>query len=103
VLEKPTGGVAWTQFKTSTSLTDTQVPAFGFAGQISSNKTGAVAGGGFEYRVSQNFSVVGELLSYGFGTNTINVPDTGLGGVTFTTQFNNNDILIGTLGANWHF
>jgi len=109
VLFYATGGVAWTQIKFSARETfyapvGVNDAPFDWAGQGSSDKTGAVAGGGFEYRVSQNFSVVGELLWYGFGYTSISVfnPLPGFG-TTFTTQFHDNDILVGTFGANWRF
>ena len=101
VLFYATGGVAWTQIKAHASLIDPLDPAISFASQSSSDRTGAVAGGGFEYRFTPNLSFVGELLWYGFGTTST----TGVtpGGVAFTTQFNNQDILAGTLGVNWRF
>jgi outer membrane immunogenic protein len=104
VLFYATGGVAWTQIKNNESeifpLAGTTIS--NFAGQSSTDKTGVVAGGGFEYRFTPNLSVVGELLWYDFGTTSISVANAGFGG-TITTQFNNNDILVGTLGANWRF
>jgi len=104
VLFYATGGVAWTQIKTSASFTFPGSDSiFDWAGQGSSNETGVVAGGGFEYRVSQNLSVVGELLWYDFGITSISASPAGLPALIFTTQFNNNDILVGTLGANWRF
>jgi outer membrane immunogenic protein len=102
VLFYGTAGVAWTQIKASASLTGTCCGGDFTAPQVSSNKTGAVAGGGFEYRVTQNVSVVGELLWYGFGS----VSTTGVSANTFhtyTTTFKNQDILAGTLGVNWRF
>jgi len=107
VLFYATAGVAWTQIKASTGFVEPFDAALDFAGQTSSDKTGAVAGGGFEYRVTPNVSFVGELLWYGFGTTTVNAPsDFIIGNVvkpTITTQFTNQDILAGTLGVNYRF
>ena len=104
VLFYATGGVAWTQIKSSASLTTSVNPTlFDWSAQGTSNETGVVAGGGFEYRVTQNVSVVGELLWYGFGTTTVSVFNPHFIPTTFTTQFNNNDILVGTIGANYRF
>jgi outer membrane immunogenic protein len=106
VLFYATGGVAWTQIKNSASYMPgglTFVGAgVGFNAQGSSDKNGVVAGGGFEYRVTQNISVVGELLWYEFGGTSLTAfsPNTG---ATFTTQFTNNDVIVGTLGANYRF
>jgi len=101
VLFYATGGVAWTQIKAGANLSDPLDPDVSWSSQTSTNKTGAVAGGGFEYRVTQNVSVVGELLWYGFGT--VSASATNTVGTTYTTQFNNQDILTGTLGVNWRF
>jgi outer membrane immunogenic protein len=103
VLFYATGGVAWTQIKTSVNF----VPGegdFGFSGQTNHDKTGVVAGGGFEYRVTPHVSVVGELLWYGFGSTTVSAGCCG-GGIdpTYTSHFNSQDILAGTLGVNWRF
>jgi outer membrane immunogenic protein len=93
VLFYATGGVAWTQIKNSASFTPASASllgsGFGFAAQGSSDKTGVVAGGGFEYRVTQNVSVVGELLWYDFGSTSLSAfnPNTG---TTFTTVFTVN-------------
>lgn len=103
-IQSPTGGVAWTQIKASASFTS--LPTFfnWASPQVSSNKTGAVAGGGFEYRFTSNVSFVGELLWYGFGTTSVsafchceNFP------LTYTTAFKSQDIVAGTLGVNWRF
>jgi outer membrane immunogenic protein len=99
VLFYATGGVAWTQAKFNLSVTGNP-NANNWTAQASSNLTGVVAGGGFEYRLTQNVSVVGEVLWYDFGGTTITVP----GATTpIVTQFNAQDVLVGTLGANWRF
>jgi outer membrane immunogenic protein len=106
VLFYGTAGVAWTEIKTGINwvpgVLDADFPAF--SGQATSHKTGAVAGGGFEYRFTPNVSLVGELLWYGFGSTTVSAFCAACGtGATYTTQFNNQDILAGTLGVNWRF
>lgn len=111
VLFYATGGVAWTRIKESASFTcpspACDTPAFGWAsGEVSTTKTGAVAGGGFEYRVTPHVSVVGELLWYGFGSSSVSASNCGpsfCAGQTYTTTFKNQDILAGTLGVNWRF
>ena len=104
-----TGGVAWTQIKTSISfagfglgIDDVVVgcPTLCGSGGGTSDKTGGVAGAGFEYRVSPHVSVVGEVLWYGFGsTNASEV----IVGHTYTTTFDHQDVVSGTLGVNWRF
>jgi outer membrane immunogenic protein len=104
VLFYGTAGVAWTEIKTSASFVEPLDPADSFTSQGSTDRTGVVAGGGFEYRWTPNLSVVGELLWYGFGTTSRSaVCACGGTPTTYTTQFNNQDILAGTLGVNWRF
>jgi outer membrane immunogenic protein len=100
ILFYATGGVAWTKIKDNVSLSFPDYPTYDFAAQGSSNKTGVVGGLGFEHRLTQNVSVAAELLWYGFGSTSITATGSEYGPVV--TQFNNNDILVGTLGANWH-
>jgi len=104
VLFYATGGVAWARIKESASVTNSTDGNNWASPEVSTTKTGAVAGGGFEYRVTPNVSVVGELLWYGFGQSSVSVncPTCAVGG-TYTTQFNNQDIVAGTLGVNWRF
>jgi outer membrane immunogenic protein len=101
VLFYATGGVAWTRIKASASFSGPTCCGGTWATPVlTTTKTGVVAGGGFEYRLTQNLSVVGELLWYGFGSTSVS----GTGnGITYTTSFNNNDVLVGTIGANWRF
>jgi len=105
VLFYATGGVAWAEFKTSIGFVPGEFDTVAFSGQSTSTKTGAVAGGGFEYRFTPNLSFAGELLWYSFGTNSQSAVVTGVGAPapTYTTQFNHQDVLAGTLGVNWRF
>ena len=98
VLFYATGGVAWTQIKASASFNDVTGPVF--SSQVSSDRTGVVAGGGFEYRFTPNLSFVGELLWYDFGTTSANLV---IDSTTYTTNFKSQDIVTGTLGVNWRF
>jgi outer membrane immunogenic protein len=113
VLFYGTGGVAWAHVKDSASFTGTCCG--NWASQSTTTATGAVAGGGFEYRVSQNVSVVGELLWYGNFKSSSTIACKGIGDTeggplntcfggtqTYTTNFN-SDVVLGTLGVNWRF
>jgi len=95
-----TGGVAWTQIKASINSVAI-LPEL--ATQSNSDKTGGVAGAGFEYRVAPHVSVVGEVLWYGFGSTTLNSVCAACGGTTYTTHFDHQDVVSGTLGVNWRF
>jgi outer membrane immunogenic protein len=101
VLFYGTAGGAWTRIQTSASLVGTCCGGDFATPAVSTTKTGVVAGGGFEYRVTPNVSVVGELLWYDFGTT--NVTGKTLGGLTYTTSFTSQDVVSGTLGVNWRF
>jgi outer membrane immunogenic protein len=107
-----TGGVAWTQVKTSIGFAqgpeDDAAPDGDFpslSGGGTSHKTGGVAGAGFEYMVAPHVSVFGEVLWYGFGSGTVSEFCAVCGGTghTYTTTFDHQDIVSGTLGVNWRF
>ena len=108
VLFYATGGVAWTRIKASTAVFDTEGTSLA-SGEISSDKTGVVAGGGFEYRFTPNLSFIGEVLWYDFGTTGSNIPcpvappRACTVPTTYTTAFRSQDIVAGTLGVNWRF
>ena len=61
VLVYATAGVAWTDYKLSGSVEDDRV-------SLSQNKTGWVAGGGVEWRITPKLSLRGEVLHYDFGS-----------------------------------
>jgi len=106
VLFYGTGGVAWAGIKASASVASNfGAPDENFATEASTTKTGAVAGGGIEYRLTPHVSVVGEVLWYGFGTTNISgVNHTGPASTaTYTTEFSHQDVVAGTLGVNWRF
>jgi len=114
VLFYATGGVAWTRINESASLTCpsgtcTDGPSFGYGSSASTTKTGVVAGGGFEYRVTPHVSVVGEFLWYDFPTSSLNsrvcllADPSECNSETYTTTFKSQDIVSGTLGVNYRF
>jgi outer membrane immunogenic protein len=106
VLFYGTGGVAWTRIKASTSVSNPGAGANFATPEFSTTKTGAVAGGGIEYRVTPHVSVVGEVLWYGFGSNSVNVVCSDppfCVGTAYTTEFSHQDVVAGTLGVNWRF
>jgi outer membrane immunogenic protein len=102
VLFYATGGVAWARFKDSASFGGTDDPDDAWATpETSTTKTGAVAGGGFEYRWTPHVSVVGEFLWYGFGGSSVSAVNHE--GIVYTTSFHSQDIVAGTLGLNYRF
>jgi outer membrane immunogenic protein len=111
VLFYGTGGIAWAHIRDNASFSGTCCG--NWSDQSTTTATGAVAGGGFEYRVTQNVSVVGELLWYGSFKSSASVTCQGgtEGGptnfcfentVNYTTNFK-TDVVLGTLGVSWRF
>jgi outer membrane immunogenic protein len=95
-----TGGVAWAHVTYSNGIAGTCCG--NWAGSGDSTVPGVVAGGGFEYRVSQHVSFTGEALWYGdFATKTLT--SAGTFGTTYTTNFQVKDALLATLGLNYRF
>jgi outer membrane immunogenic protein len=96
-----TGGVAFTEIKSGISA---QFDGFQlYSTDSTSHKTGGVAGAGFEYMVAPHVSVAGEVLWYGFGSSTVSAVCAVCGGTTYSTTFNHEDVVAGTLGVNWRF
>jgi outer membrane immunogenic protein len=64
-------------------------------------RVGWVGGGGIEHKLTQNLSLVGEVLYYDFGhfSKTATTSD---GGTSYTTQFQ-NQVITAELGMNWHW
>jgi outer membrane immunogenic protein len=106
-----TGGVAWARVSVNSGMSNTCCG--NWAAQTNTTKTGAVAGGGIEYRVTRNVSLFAEGLWYGgFGTvnnsrfcaGTANFQfNTCFASGTYTTSFKINDIVAGVAGINFRF
>ena len=107
-----TGGVAWGRFNAESGVIGTCCG--NWDASTTATKTGAVAGGGVEYKVNQHVSLFAEGLWYGsFGTidNSRFCPGTFLGpqlnscfaSGTYTTSFKINDVVAGTVGLNLRF
>lgn len=100
-----TGGVAWARVGVGASVQGTCCGNWSNTANIT--KTGAVAGGGIEYRVSRNVSLFAEGLWYGgFGTvsQSFFCPNGQCAGAqTYTTNFKINDIVAGVAGINFRF
>ena len=111
-----TGGLAYGQVNTSTTIAetlgfpDTPLP-FGTAGSVSTWRAGWTAGGGLEWLFAPKWSVKVEYLYYDLGRVTNNLPQInqfGIFGTTLetvsnsqsTTRFNGSIVRI---GINTHF
>jgi outer membrane immunogenic protein len=100
-----TGGVAWARIGMNAGLQGSCCGDWQASGNTT--KTGAVAGGGIEYRFSQHVSLVAEGLWYGgFGAASLSgtcaciIPTQT---ATYTTNFKIQDIFVGTVGLNLRF
>jgi outer membrane immunogenic protein len=98
-----TGGVAWAHVTGSNGMAGTCCG--NWAASADWIVPGAVAGGGFEYRVNQHVSFTGEVLWYGgFGTKTVSGNcSCFVGATTYTTNFQVRDVLLATAGLNFRF
>ena len=106
-----TGGVAWMRVSINSGLEGTCCGNWG--AEATATKTGAVAGGGIEYRLNRNVSIFAEGLWYGGfgaasdsqfcpGTSTSQF-NTCFATGTYTTSFKINDIVAGVAGLNFRF
>lgn len=106
-----TAGVAWGRFAAESGLQGTCCG--NWDASANTTRTGVVAGGGIEYKVTQHVSLFAEGLWYGnFGTvdNSRFCPATFtlqlnscFASGTYTTSFKINDVVAGTVGLNLRF
>jgi outer membrane immunogenic protein len=92
-----TGGVAWA------SKTSAANSSFGSNGgfQSANIKSGWVAGGGVEYKFTQQFSGRIEYLYYGFNENSVDAVEVANGNVPNSQGIKNAQVF--RVGASWHF
>jgi outer membrane immunogenic protein len=108
VLLYATGGVAFSEFKFSTSYGDNAI-GFGFPGGSgfggkSDTRTGWTAGGGVEWLLDKNWSVKAEYLYVDLGSMNVLVPVSNTAAFTQTMQVNADlTAQIARLGLNFRF
>jgi outer membrane immunogenic protein len=86
------GGGAWTHENYQIQFADTATFA-----SASDTRSGWTVGGGFEYAITNNFSMFFEYDFYDFGTQTISFAS-----VTGSSDIRERDSLV-KVGANWKF
>ena len=115
VLLYGTGGLAYGQVSTTTSVFQANLPltpSFGSAGTVNATRVGWTAGGGLEWMIMPNLSLKAEYLYYNLGSVTNNLgaltfiesdapaPLQYSSGVTSRTRFNGNIV---RAGIDYHF
>jgi outer membrane immunogenic protein len=96
-----TAGFALSEIKVKLDFSDNLTPPNAIASDHSSTRAGWVAGGGFGYAITHNWSVKTELLYAQFGGVTTNATNS-TGYVTLTSHANVNPILV-RLGVDYRF
>lgn len=98
-----TGGVAWAGIEFGPNSLQGTFSPFS-APQVTTTKTGWVAGGGIEYKATEHVSIFAEGLVYGgFGTVNTVAHTTSPITSTYTTSLKINDIVSGLVGVNYRF
>jgi outer membrane immunogenic protein len=86
-----TGGLAYGDVRSTTSVVGVQAPALAWAGSKTETKLGYTVGAGVEYALTNNWTLKGEYLYYDLGKN--NVAATGNGAVRSVAALNGVDYL----------
>ena len=86
-----TGGLAYGDVRTTTSVSGVQAPALSWAGSKSDTKVGYTVGAGVEYAITNNWTLKGEYLYYDLGKQ--NVAATGNAAVRAVAALNGVDYL----------
>jgi outer membrane immunogenic protein len=86
-----TGGLAYGDVRTTTSVVGVQAPALAWAGSKSETRVGYTVGGGVEYALTNNWTLKGEYLYYDLGKS--NVAALGNGAVRSVAALNGVDYL----------
>ena len=108
VLLYATGGVAFSEFKFTSSYSDNAI-GFGFPGGSgfggkSDTRTGWTAGGGVEWLLDRNWSIKAEYLYVDLGSMNVLVPVSNTAAFTQTMQVNADlTAQIARLGLNFRF
>ncbi len=104
-----TGGLAYGQIKTSSSVVGVQAPALVWSGSDSETKFGWTLGAGLEYAITNNFTVRGEYLYYDLGNTTVsalgNAAVRGVGalnGIDYISRTENRGSIV-RAGVNYKF
>ncbi len=99
-----TGGLALGHTQDSASWVSNSVGSGSVAWNASSSavRTGWVAGGGIEHKLTKNLSILAECLYYDLGSKTASGLDHNTPPLTYTTAFNHTEI-VGRVGLNWRF
>jgi len=104
-----TGGLAYGDVKTTTSVVPNAVPGGLWSGSSSSVRTGYAVGAGLEYAVTNNFTLRGEYLYYDLGNTTTSALGNGLirgiaplNGIDYISQVREAGSIV-RAGANYKF
>jgi outer membrane immunogenic protein len=104
-----TGGLAYGEIKTSSSVIGVQAPALAWSGSDSEMKFGWTVGAGLEYAITNNLTVKGEYLYYDLGNTSVSALGNAavrgvaaLNGIDYISRTENRGSIV-RAGINYKF
>jgi outer membrane immunogenic protein len=104
-----TGGLAYAEIKTNSSVVGVQAPGLVWSGSDSDTKFGWTIGAGLEYAITNNLTIRGEYLYYDLGNTTVSALGNAavrgvaaLNGIDYISRTENRGSIV-RAGLNYKF